>query len=136
MFSPQRPYWILSTVILLSFWCCASSSASQPDSPARTVAVVIDYNDGVQKHFRRITWRSNMTVLDAMVAAQKHPRGIRFKYRGKGATALLVRIDDLENSAQGRNWLYRVNGKLADRSFGTWKVQAGDTILWKHEKFQ
>ena len=130
------PIRILSSVILLSFWCHAPQAVAEPKSPPRTITVVIDYNDGVQKHFERIAWRPDMTVLDAMQAAQKHPRGIRFAHRGKGATALLYRIDDLENEPNGRNWLYLVNGKLADRSFGIQKVQVGDTILWKHEKFQ
>ena len=127
---------ILTSLVLLSLWCQAGPISAEPEPAASSVSVVIDYNDGVQKHFSRVSWRSGMTVLDAMQAIAKHPRGIRFSHRGTGARALLVRIDDLENQPNGRNWLYRVNGKLADRSFGIRKIEKGDTVLWKHEKFQ
>ena len=59
-----------------------------------------------------------------------------FKFKGKRATALLTKIDDIENEGQGRNWLYRVNRKLADRSFGVFKLKAGDTVLWKFDKYR
>jgi len=133
---PLRPNWILSSVILLSFWCPARPALAEPEPSARWVSVVIDYNDGVQKHFKRVAWQSGLTVLDAMQIVGKHPRGIRFSYRGKGARALLYRIDDLENESNGHNWIYRINGTLADRSFGIRKIKQGDTILWKYEKFQ
>jgi hypothetical protein len=97
---------------------------------------VIDYNDGVEKHFNAIAWKSGMTVMDAMLAAKKHPRGISFEHKGKGATALLTKIDDTENEGRGRNWLYRVNGEPGDRSIGIFELKAGDTILWKFDKYQ
>jgi hypothetical protein len=75
-----------------------------------------------------------MTVLDAMKAAQEHPRGIKLQFRGSGATAFLTQIDDLKNEGSGRNWIYRVNGELAERSFAVQKLEAGDAVLWKFEK--
>ena len=71
-----------------------------------------------------------------MLAAKKHPRGISFGHKGNGATVLLKKIDDVENEGRGRNWLYRVNGKPGDRSIGIFELQAGDTILWKFDKYQ
>jgi len=35
----------------------------------------------------------------------------------KGETAFLTQIDELENEGRGRNWIYRVNGELAKKSF-------------------
>lgn len=110
--------------------------APAADEAAKTVTVVIDYNDGVQKRFTAITWTAKMTVFDAMQMAARHPRGIKFKHKGNGATALLTKIDNLENEGRGRNWLYRVNGKLADRSFGVFQLAAGDTVLWKFDKYR
>lgn len=107
-----------------------------PAKKAMTVTVVIDYSDGVEKHFTAIEWKKGFTVLDAMGAAKAHPRGIRFEHRGDGATALLTAIDDLKNEGQGRNWIYRVNGKLADTSFGVRELAAGDSVLWKFEPYR
>ncbi|MEO8494364.1 MAG: DUF4430 domain-containing protein [Planctomycetota bacterium] len=109
-----------------------SVAADKPDP----VRLVIDYNDGVEKRFNAIAWKPGMTVMDAMLAAQEHPRGIRFEHKGKGATVLLTKIDDVENEGSGRNWLYRVNGKPGDRSIGILELKAGDTVLWKFDKYQ
>ena len=97
---------------------------------------MIDYGDGSEKHFTAIAWKEGMTVFDAMQAADQHPRGIDLAYRGKGATALLERIDDLENEGAGRNWIFRVNGKLADRGMGVYELKSRDAILWKFEKYR
>lgn len=104
------------------------------DEAALTVRVVIDYSDGVQKHFTAIPWREGMTVRDALLAAQEHRRGVKFQERGSGATAFLTQLDDLKNEGSGRNWIYRVNGQIADRSFAVYRLEAGDTVLWKFEK--
>jgi hypothetical protein len=102
--------------------------------PASMVRLIVDYGDGVQKHFTALPWKDGMTVLDAMKAAQEHPRGVKLQYRGSGATAFLTQIDDVKNEGAGRNWVYRVNDQLADRGFGVFQLKAGDTVLWKFEK--
>ena len=100
---------------------------------SKHVTVVIDYGDGVQKHFTSIAWKQGFTVLDAMKSAQKHPRGIRFEFKGNGSSAMLTKIDDLSNEGRGRNWMYRVNGKRADNSFGIRELADRDSVLWKFE---
>ncbi len=59
---------------------------------------------------------------------------MKFQERGSGATAFLTQLDDLKNEGSGRNWIYRVNGQIADRSFAVYRLEAGDTVLWKFEK--
>ncbi len=129
-----RRWWI---GLALTALACLSGSARlvAADKP-ETVRLVIDYSDGVEKHFNAIAWKSGMTVMDVMSAAKKHPRGISFEHKGKGATALLTKIDDVENEGRGRNWLYKVNGEPADRSMGIFELKAGDTVLWKFDKYQ
>ena len=106
-----------------------------PPKP-QTVLLVIDFGDQSQKHFTGIVWRQKMTIKDVLQAASKHPRGIRFEHRGKGKTAFLLSIDKLKNEGRGRNWVYRVNKKLGDRSFAEFTVQPGDTILWTFGKYR
>lgn len=107
------------------------------DESAKTVSLVVDYGDGVQKHFTALEWREKMTVLEAVRQAEKHARGIKCEVRGSGETAFLVKIDDIKNEGGGgRGWLFRVNGKLGDRSLGVFPIQAGDAVLWKFEKYR
>jgi hypothetical protein len=121
--------------VTMALWlaCIAGSQLAQPAEEARPMPVrlIVDYGDGVEKHFTRIPWREEMTVLDALKKAQDHPRGIRVRWRGQGKTAFVTRIDDLENEGQGSNWIFRVNGKLARQSCGSRTVKPGDTILWR-----
>jgi hypothetical protein len=98
--------------------------------PKPTVKLVVNYGDGVEKHFTAIAWREGMTVLDAMRAANEHPRGIKFEFTGEGERAFLSSIDGVSNEGGGRNWIYRVNGETGDRSFAVKGIAAGDVIHW------
>lgn len=131
---------------LLSLACATVLSAqSETDSVKKrpptpkltTVVLTIDYGDGAQKRFPTIPWKKGFTVLDALEWAKKHPRGIELQRRGKEATTLVLAIDDLENSgASKKNWIFRVNGKLGDRSCGVFPVRPADRILWRFERYQ
>jgi hypothetical protein len=102
------------------------------------VELMINYGDGSEKRFTRIPFQDGMTVLAALRHAEKHPRGIIFEKSGSGEAALLTSIDDLVNQAgaDGKNWLYRVNGKLATKSFDAYVLSPGDVILWSFEKYE
>ena len=123
-------------LILTAFTCLVVGPRLVAADKTELVKLVINYNDGVEKHFTAIDWKPEMTVLDVMLAAKKHPRGIDFEYKGKGQTALLTKIDDVANEGRGHNWLYRVNGKPGDRSMGVFVLKPGDTVLWKFDKYQ
>ena len=89
----------------------------------------------MQKHYSGLPYTKGSTVLDVLRASERHPHGIKFSYRGKGATAFLTQIDDLKNEGGGgRNWMYEVNGKVADRSFAVFQVKPADKVLWKYRK--
>jgi hypothetical protein len=120
-------------LLMIGFLVLSAASSAAAQEP-ELVRLVVNYADGVEKHFTALPWREGMTVFDAMQAAQEHPRGIKIQFRGSGATAFLTQIDDVKNEGSGRNWIYRVNGELAERSFAVQKLAAGDAVLWKFEK--
>lgn len=128
----------LSLCLLLAVAGC-SRTASQTDEPpppkptGQTVQLVIDYEDGAEKHVT-IPWQERMTVLDAMAKAKTHPHGFNYEQRYDGKNAMIIQIDDLVNQKGGegaRNWIYRVNGTLADRGCGEWLLRPDDVVLWK-----
>jgi hypothetical protein len=129
---------LISLASLLLFHGDVEVVYGQQDSPQKqqTVLLIIDFGDQSQKHFTGIPWNKEMTIQDVLQAASKHPRGIRFEHRGKGKTAFLLSIDKLKNEGRGRNWIFRVNKKLGDRSFADSTVQPGDTILWTFGKYR
>ena len=127
---------IAAVWLLVSIAPQLSTAQPKPVSAKPKLRLVIDYGDGVEKHFTKLTWRKEMTVLDLLKQAEKHPRGISFKHRGKGTTGFLTQIDDVKNEGQGNNWIYHVNGKLGDRSFAIFPVKAGDRVRWKWDQYK
>ena len=99
------------------------------------VEVRIRKTDTIQENQTEFA-EERMTVLGALSAAQKHAHGIRYESKGRGATTLVTKIDDVENEGDGRNWMYEVNGKLADKSCGIFELQAGDAVLWKFDTYR
>ena len=122
-----------SGLVVAAAMVSAAALATDSATPNRTVRLIIDYNDGVEKHFTALVFRDGMTVLDAVKAAKASPHGITFVHRGRGPTALLTQIDDLKNQGGGRskkNWLFKVNGKLATVGFGSYRLEPADVIRW------
>src|SRR5437764_15119112 len=115
--------WVLALVPLVALGCGDQSTEKAKNNStgdAKTVKLVIDFNDGSKKQFT-IPWAQGMTVLEAMEKA----RGIASKptvvYIGSGETALLTQIDGLKNEGGGgaaKNWQYRVNNVYATKSCG------------------
>ena len=143
LLSPSKRHFVLA--FLVAALACgavftARASAAQPaqekEAAKDTVKLVFDYGDGVQKQFATLPWTKEMTVLGALEAAAKHPRGIKFSHQGKDETVLVTAIDDQKNEGRGRNWLYEVNGKLGDRSCAVMPLKSGDSVLWRFGKYQ
>lgn len=141
---------LVLTGILTTFLFCGLAGqvvadSSQAGGPpvgakvAQTVQLVIDYGDGIQKTFGRIPWKEGMTVKDMMDVAKSGGHGIQYQFTGSGDTTFLTRIDDVKNEGGGataRNWVYSVDGKPADRSFGVYKVNAGADVVWKFDVYR
>ena len=79
-----------------------------------------------------------MTVMDALAAMQMHPRGITFSHRGTGRSAMVTAIGDLKNEGGGeqkKNWMFHINDKPAEVGAGAYKLNPGDTVLWKFQTY-
>ena len=110
-------------------------AARGADTDSKTVTLTIDFGDGFQKRYTELKLTPNMTVFDAMLAARKHSRPLKFQHRGKGETAFVSQIDGLKNDGAGRNWIFRVEGKLGKRSCGVTPIKAGDHVKWRFERY-
>lgn len=111
--------------------------STAPSRRTDTIRLIVDYSDGVEKHFNAIPYRDKMTILECLRAAAAHRHGINLNLRGDGSTAFLTEIDGLANSGlSGRNWVYRVNNTLGDQGIGKRTLQPGDTVLWKFDTYE
>ncbi len=138
-FPQKRAILILSTLAILAGLGMGIGQIRADDPQPLSVKLIIDYNDGVEKHYTAIPWKQGMTIFDAMQQARRSAHGITFEYSGKGSTAFLKQIDDLKNEGGGednKNWILRVNKKLATQSFGIYELKAKDVVRWRFEKFK
>jgi hypothetical protein len=105
----------------------ADSAESSEPSPEQ-VQLTIDFGDGRPPLSATANWRNGMTVADLLGANED----VRIKSQGEGASTFLTELNGVANEgAGGRNWLYRVNGKHADRSLAVYELRPGDHVLWK-----
>ena len=103
-----------------------------PKPTGETVSLTIDFGNGAQKEFSALPYRAEMTVADLLAAARDFRPGITFTQVGTGESGFLRSLDGLTNQgAEGRNWLYQVDGKHAHASFCLEKLEPGRHILWK-----
>ncbi len=97
------------------------------NDPRPKTVLTIDYGGGRRTAFAPIEWHDGMTVADLMAAWTN----LAVKQKGSGESAFVTAIDDVENQgADGKNWIYSVNGQIADRSFAVYKLKAEDHVLW------
>jgi hypothetical protein len=129
--TPTVMYRLSRRLLMLALVVAFAGLATAQDAPP-SVRLTIDYGDGVQKTFTALEWTEKMTVLGALQAAEKHPRGIKIKHTGAGETVFITAIDDVANEGRGgRNWRYTVSDQPARTSAGVAELKAGDTILWR-----
>lgn len=127
---------------MLSFGEARAQESPAPSKPAKgtaTVELSIRFADGRTRKFDAVAYRKDMTVMDLMNSVKAgENRGFRFEHKGAGATAFLLSIDGVANqSGKSRDfWIYRVNGKLGDRSFGAYTLKPGDIVLWHFGKYE
>jgi hypothetical protein len=140
----RRPWWLLPLLLGLvllaivsyriqdSRTAAAKKNRSLPEpiaanDPRPKVKLTLDFGDGRRTDFASIAWREGMTVADLMDAWPN----IEIEQKGSGQLAFVAAIDHLANQgADARNWMYSVNGKMADRSFAVYVLQPGDHVLW------
>jgi hypothetical protein len=124
----------LLAAAMLIVAACGVARPAAGQGAAQTVRLVVDYGDGTTKTISNLPWLKGNTVFDAMKAATARPHGISFGYTGSGATAVMTKIDDVQNqggSAGKQNWQYWVNETYGDRSFAAFELQAQDVVLWR-----
>jgi hypothetical protein len=124
---------MLAAVLL--FLTAGGASCPAADSAEdQTVRLIVDYGDGASKTVANLPWTKGTTVLDVMKAATARPHGISFGFTGSGDSAVLTKIDDVQNQGAGagkKNWQYWVNGTYGDRSFATFELQPQANVVWR-----
>lgn len=93
------------------------------------VELEIDTGEDTLLRFE-VLWEKGMTVRDAV--AQVAKGDLTLVVQRDEEAAFLMELAGLANEGRGgRNWVFEVNGKWADRSFAVYELEPGDHVLWK-----
>jgi hypothetical protein len=123
---------VLLVVLAAILAGCDSSKELPPELQRDTGTVVLEVDFGEEKRPKSVdvVCSPDSTVLLSLERAQQLNK-ITFKHRGTGETVFVTSIDGIENEGgDGKNWIYKVNGKLGDKSAGVFFVKPGDKISW------
>ncbi len=134
--SKRQPLAMLLLFAVVLCWCPARPLSGEAPRKPQTVELTIDFGDGFQYRYTKLVWHDDMTVLDVLKQARQHRHPLRFEFRGEGARAFVTSIGRVKNEgARGSNWIFRVGGKLGDRSCGIYPVRAGEKVLWSFQRY-
>jgi hypothetical protein len=124
------PIAILLTCLAIGCDKQVATPVETPPIASGTVDLMIDFRDR-DDIMVAIPCSADSTVLSIMQRAQ-NIGDLKFTSRGSADTAFLTAINGIKNEGGGGdNWVFRVNGKLGDRSIGTFPVNPQDEILWR-----
>ena len=127
---------LISNLFLLILLSTMLSNQLGAKNVADNIDLVIRFENDFEKHYSKIRYTKDMTVLNAMQQMQKHPHATPFKVRGKGVSTFLFEIDSVANQGTGKNWIYYVNGQRASVGIGAKILKPRDHILWKYEPYR
>ena len=118
-------------IVLLAF---VGGCEKQPKLAATdkiAVELAVDFQGQAENIETRQLVSQGATVFDLLSVCQSNGE-LQFEHRGSGETAFVTKINDIENQmADGSNWVFFVNGQLADHGVGAVKLNDGDSVLWK-----
>lgn len=103
-----------------------------------TVGLTVQIANKGQLPLYETPWTPGMTVRDLMRAARREGR-LTFDETGEDDGAMLIAINETKNeggSPENHNWIFRVNGKPGDKSFGIYELQKGDIVSWKFGPYE
>lgn len=123
----------LLLVALVLFLGCDKSADRDSKELQRdigTVALEINFGESKSSKSIDVVCSPDSTVLLSLERAQQMNK-LKFESKGSGERTFVESIDGVGNEgAGGKNWIYRVNDKLGDKSAGVFEVAPGDKISW------
>ena len=131
------PLFLLAAVMMLA-GCGPDTALLEPEDAkvAGTVDLEIDFQSQEKTTIQvAVPCSADSTVFSILTRAQ-NLGDLKFESRGSGPESRFVTsIGGVENQAAGDNWVFRVNGELADRGCGEFSVRPGDQVQWMFGKY-
>lgn len=114
-----------------------SQAASEPQQEQKkeTATVTLSIRDNGTMILSKTTveLQEGDTVFTVLARTVRN-KGIQMEYTGSGQSVYIQGINNLYEMDRGpkSGWRYSVNGVLADRSAGVFKLSKGDKVEWRY----
>ena len=138
--------WGVPILFVLLFGSCSGSPDGErvdPGAGSREAAEIVGsvivevqfQRDSVTDLSTTVPCSNQSTVLGVLQEACRRS-GREVVSRGQGETAFVTSIGGIENQrSAGDNWIFTVNGELADRSCDAFGVVPGDVVVWRFGEY-
>ena len=122
-------------VIAISLVACNPNQENQAQNQAEVsypgeVSITIQNGESKSKLTVLVAEKSNLlTIMEAQKAKQK----LSFEVKGEGDMTFVESLNGVKNEGPGddkHNWLFAVNGRLANQGIGQLQISAGDSVAW------
>ena len=127
------PLLLLAAVVMLAGCDQPDTALLTPEDAkvAGTVDLEIDFQSQKKNIQVAIPCSADSTVFSILTRAQ-NLGDVKFESRGSSPESRFVTsIGGVKSqAAAGDNWVFRVNGELADRGCGEFSVRPGDQVQW------
>ena len=120
----------LVLAMLLVFSCDRPGQTT--DLPATAGQVSIEVRFAGNKPMTEPINAGQTTLLELMSDMQQSNK-LHFETSGKGDMTMIQSISEQPNEGAGddkKNWLFSVNGQIAQKGAGQFQLQDGDQIVW------
>ena len=123
---------LIALFALLLVGCDAAPSVSNSSTKtAGTVQLEIDFGGKRENISVHVPCSADSTAFQILERA-RNMGDLEFESTGQQETAFVASIGGVKNEgAAGRNWLFEVNGKLANQGSGSFLVKKDDLIRWR-----
>lgn len=113
----------------------ASVVQNEPVQTMKTadkVSVMVDYSDGIIRTSPEISWKEGESVYDALkLFAEQAAIDLKVKDYGGDMGVFVEAIDGKQDPKKKAWWQYWVNNEYGKIGSSSYKLKAGDVVMWK-----
>ncbi|MFA5185522.1 MAG: DUF4430 domain-containing protein [Patescibacteria group bacterium] len=105
---------------------------TEPEKKPDTVSVMVDFGDGRIHSATDIAWHEGESVFDALkLYDDKASFGIKYKDYGGDLGVFVESIEGKTDPKKKAWWQYWVNNQYGKIGSSSYKLKAGDVVMWK-----
>jgi len=133
----NKKYKIILLIVFFLVLSCKKEAIDQQNKIAEYQINFIIQGDSFSKNITQ-SYRTTKSVFEIMLDLKKQNQ-LDFKFTGEGDNIFITEIHQIQNEGFGKekkNWLYFINGELAQKGVSQTIIEKNTEILWCYTKWE